>query len=298
LKSFEPTPSRLERARREGDHPISRDAVAVAAFGGAFAALLLLLPFAHARLLDSMHVLSIDAAWPPLALVVVSVSACGSGAAVFATFAQARSVTFRPLTWRLGISSIVSAQAIQGVARATAALFIGGGLVAASIRPVPEAIRHVVEIAVAIGAAAALADIVMANRAWRRKLRMTFEELRRELREHDGDPLTRARRRRMRQQMLRGALRAVRKATFVVVNPTHIAVALRYVPSETSVPVILVRAADGGAQRVKTLAAEEGIPTIEDPPLARQLYELDALGPIPPELYLAIAQIIAMLQRG
>jgi flagellar biosynthesis protein FlhB len=97
--------------------------------------------------------------------------------------------------------------------------------------------------------------------------------------------------------MVRGSLRHIRRATFVVVNPTHVAIALRYVAEETPVPMILVRAAGDGALRVKKVAAEAGIPTIEDPPLARQLYALDALGPIPPELYLAVAQIIAMLNR-
>ncbi len=154
-----------------------------------------------------------------------------------------------------------------------------------------------IEGAAAIGFIAAVIDLLVVRKSWRRRLRMTFDELRREMREHDGDPQARARRRRLHRMMVRGALRHVRRATFVVVNPTHIAIAVRYVAEEMPVPLILVRAADEGALRVRKLAAETRIPLIENPPLARQLYAHDALGPIPPELYLAVAQIIAALQR-
>ena len=180
-----------------------------------------------------------------------------------------------------------------------AAILVGAGALGIAVagRPAPDAIGKSLEIALVAGMVSALCDLLGTRAAWRRRLRMTHDELRRDLREHDGDPQTRARRRRLHRFVLRGGLRAVRRASFVVVNPTHLAIAVRYAPPETPVPAILVRAADGGALRVKDLARQLGIPTIEDQMLARALYAHEALGPIPPELYLAVAQIIAMLQR-
>jgi len=166
-----------------------------------------------------------------------------------------------------------------------------------TVAPAPSAILRAIEGTAIIGVVAAVIDVLIVRKSWRRRLRMTFDELRREMREHDGDPQSRARRRRLHRMMVRGGLRNVRRATFVVVNPTHIAIAVRYVAEEMPVPMILVRAADEGALRVRTIAADARIPLIEDPPLARQLYAHDALGPIPPEVYLAVAQIIAALQR-
>jgi flagellar biosynthesis protein FlhB len=126
---------------------------------------------------------------------------------------------------------------------------------------------------------------------------MTHDELRRDLREEEGDPDARRRRKRLHRALMRGSLREVRRASFVVVNPTHVAVALRYAPPKTPVPEILVRAADRQAQRVRLAAANAAIPILEQPELARQLYAHDRLGPIPPEAYVAVAAIVAFVQR-
>lgn len=302
MKSFDATPSRLERARREGDHPLSRDAVAVAAFCGALAGLATAASGLERSLVPSLRAaVSGDS---PVRLAVTLTSAvllscgCGSVAALLATLAQTRGLSLRPPACRLTIVRVCTFQATGDVLRAAAVVAIGACAIGAEIRPEPDAIGRSLAVAVAIGIVGALVDAVATRHAWRRRLRMTHDELRRDVREHDGDPQTRARRRRLHRTLLRGGMRQVRRASFVVVNPTHVAVALRYAPPETPVPAILVRAADAGARRLKTLAAELRIPTIEDPPLARALYAHDALGPIPPELYLAVAQIIAALQRN
>ncbi len=230
----------------------------------------------------------------------VAVAGTGGGgllAAVLATFAQTRGLSIRPLGFRLSFTPPLGTDAVSGVARSALAVIAGLLIIACSIAPAPSAISRTVEGVAAIGFIAAVIDLLVVRKSWRRRLRMTFEELRREMREHDGDPQARARRRRLHRMMVRGALRNVRRATFVVVNPTHIAIAVRYVAEEMSVPMILVRAADEGALRVRKLAADARIPLVENPPLARQLYAHDALGPIPPEVYLAVAQIIAALQR-
>jgi len=90
----------------------------------------------------------------------------------------------------------------------------------------------------------------------------------------------------------------VAQASFVVVNPSHVAVALRYAPPAVPVPEILVRALDELALRVRTLARQHGIPLIEDVALARLLYAGGENGrPIPPETFVAVAQIVAALAR-
>jgi flagellar biosynthetic protein FlhB len=82
------------------------------------------------------------------------------------------------------------------------------------------------------------------------------------------------------------------------VNPTHVAVALRYAPPAVPVPEILVRAQDDAALRVRAIAREHRIPVVEDVALARLLFARGAGGrPIPADAYVAVAQIVAALAR-
>ncbi|MGH7716060.1 MAG: EscU/YscU/HrcU family type III secretion system export apparatus switch protein [Vulcanimicrobiaceae bacterium] len=301
MKRFEPTPARLERARRDGDHPLSRDAIAVATFCGALFGLLAVMPIARSAIVDGLRMLVGSNGTPHIAAIlciaVVVTSACGAAGAVLATLVQTRGLSLRPLAFRLSLAQPLGIDAAGGVARSFLAVIAGMAAVALAARPSSRAIVSTLDDVLVVGVVAAGIDMVVVHKGWRRRLRMTFDELRRDMREHDGDPNVRARRRRMHRSMVRGSVRHIRRATFVVVNPTHVAIALRYVPEETAVPMILIRVADEGALRVRKLADEIGIPTIENPPLARQLYVHDALGPIPPELYIAVAQIIATLSR-
>jgi len=150
----------------------------------------------------------------------------------------------------------------------------------------------------AVGAGFAIADYALARRRWLRGLRMSLDELKRETKENEGDPQARARRKTAHRMMLRGAIARTRDASFVVVNPEHVAVALRYAPPHVPVPTILVRALDEAAQRVKALARACSIPLVEDVALARLLYASGENGrPIPAETYVAVAQIVASLAR-
>jgi flagellar biosynthetic protein FlhB len=292
MKAFDPTPARLERARREGDHPISRDAVAVATFCGSCLGLLVMSPILQTTSRSSIRNFAVASA-----LTVIATCAFGSTAAIIATLLQTRGLAFRPLAFRLGFGKIFGRDSLGATARTTLAAAIAALAMSIAMQPRPQAIVRVVAFAAAAGIAHAVLDVLASTAAWRRRLRMTHDELRRDLRESDGDPQTRSRRRRFHRTIARGSLRQVRRASFVVVNPTHVAVALRYVPPQTPVPLILVRAADAGALRVKALAAESQIPVIQDVVLARNLYAHAELGPIPIELYVAVAQIIAALTR-
>jgi flagellar biosynthesis protein FlhB len=132
-----------------------------------------------------------------------------------------------------------------------------------------------------------------------RKLRMSFDERRREAKEQEGDPVTRGRRRSLHRALLRGSLARVSDAAFVVANPTHVAVALEYRPPDVPVPCVLVRAADAAAVRVRELAAERGIPVVENVALARALYRDARAGEaIPHAHYVAVAEVVAALARA
>jgi flagellar biosynthetic protein FlhB len=158
---------------------------------------------------------------------------------------------------------------------------------------------HVIFAAAAIGMLFAIAEFAVARRAWLRKLRMSLAEFKRELRESDGDPLARGRRKALHRNLVRGAIGRVKDAAFVVVNPTHVAVALEYRPPEVPVPSVLVRAADEMALRVRELATEYRVPVIENVDLARALYRDGAVGEsIAGEHYLAVAEVVIALMRS
>jgi flagellar biosynthesis protein FlhB len=152
--------------------------------------------------------------------------------------------------------------------------------------------------ACAVGAVFAVADYALARRRWLRGLKMSLDELKRDAKENDGDPQARARRKGAHRTIVRGAVGRTREASFVVVNPTHVAVALRYAPPAVPVPEILVRALDEAALRVRVIAREHGIPVVEDACLARLLYAQGESGrAIPPEAYVAVAHVVAALAR-
>lgn len=280
---------------------MSRDAVAVAAFAASLLALWPAAVTTAPAIRDGLRA-ALDGGGTTrlafvLAIVGVTVATCGSVFAVLATLLQTRGLSFRMPALHLAFGRTFSREAWADTARSALVAGAAAAGIALTVAPNPQAIAKTLVAVSIAGAAGALADVVATRAAWRRRLRMTHDELRRDLREHDGDPQTRGRRRRLHRALLRGAVSEVRRASFVVVNPTHVAVALRYEPPQTPVPEILVRAADANARKVRALASELSIPMIEDPPLARRLFAHDALGAIPPEAYLAVAQIVAFLQR-
>ncbi|MBV8150183.1 MAG: EscU/YscU/HrcU family type III secretion system export apparatus switch protein [Candidatus Eremiobacteraeota bacterium] len=319
-KPFEPTSSRLAQARRDGDHPLSHDCVAVAAFASALAGLAFSLPPAIGLAREAVARAAVRAPISAelfLFVPVVIVTTAAFVGAMLATLAQTRSLVLQApgLRWErlspAAIRRLVSLESLRvavGAGLAVACLGIAVGIMVASglarppvalesaARAACNALLAAFALTIAVGSLLAIIDLRERYASWRGRLRMTVEEARRDQREHDGDPQTRARRRRLHKTLLRGSLRDVRRASFVVVNPTHLAVALRYAPPEVAVPAILVRASERAALRLREAAERAGIPLIENVALARALWAHGSLGPIPRELYLGVAQIIASLQ--
>lgn len=146
-------------------------------------------------------------------------------------------------------------------------------------------------------AAIVAADVVWSRIKWRMDLRMSKQEIKDEHKQSEGDPMMRARRLSLaRDRSRRRMLASVPKATVVIANPTHYAVALRYVRGDQAAPVVVAKGMDHIALKIREIAEQNEIPVIEDKALARSLYAAVALDrPIPPEFYKAIAEVILFL---
>lgn len=146
------------------------------------------------------------------------------------------------------------------------------------------------------GAILALSVLDVLYQRWQfaREQRMTKDEVKREHREADGDPHVKRERERVRREIAQhDLLESVRRADVVVVNPTHLAVALRFdEESEQSAPEIVGKGQDELARRIVAVAREAGVPVLEDVPLARGLYELEVGQEVPERLYEAAAAIL------
>ena len=134
---------------------------------------------------------------------------------------------------------------------------------------------------------------------WRHNdsLKMTREELKQEAKETDGDPHVKARiRQQQRAASKRRMMSEVPKADFVVTNPTHYAVALKYDPASMRAPRVIAKGGDLIALNIRELAEKHSIPILEQPPLARSLYKHTQLEQeIPPALYSAVAEVLAYI---
>jgi flagellar biosynthesis protein FlhB len=326
-KRFEATASRLARAKREGDVPRSHDLAAVASLGSAgVATLIVMWPLgAAARLaLANAARAGYDSPLPfvAIALCVLAVMVAAIVASVAASYLQAGAFTlkfpapkFEKLDpWKglgrmfgcdaavaaakaLVVSCAVSLAAFMPL-RATFGASRGGGSPPELAALVVGALEGALSGALVVAFVCALADALFERIKWRRRLRMSFDELKRDHKQNEGDPLLRGRRRQQHRALVRGSVARVRDAAVVVANPTHVAIALEYRPPEVAVPRVLVRAIDEGAQEVKRLARELRVPIVENVALARELLASTDVGDfIPPSAYAAVAAIVAVILR-
>ena len=141
------------------------------------------------------------------------------------------------------------------------------------------------------------ADYMIQRMRFMSQMRMSKQELKEEFKQQEGDPHIKAKLRQLRFEKSRRRMMAnVQKATVVVTNPTHYAVALRYEQGEMSAPICVAKGTDEVALRIREEAGKHEVPIIEDPPLARALYatvELDEV--IPQEHFAAVAKLISFI---
>jgi flagellar biosynthetic protein FlhB len=160
------------------------------------------------------------------------------------------------------------------------------------------AFRILLEAAIALLAFSAV-DYWFQRRQHMESLKMSRQEVKEERKMYEGDPLTRSRlRERMREIMRRTMLKAVPKADVVITNPTHFAVALEYNRALMIAPTVVAKGADLVAQKIKEVAAENGVPLMENKPLAQALYaEVEIGDTIPEKFYEAISIILAEVYK-
>ncbi len=137
-------------------------------------------------------------------------------------------------------------------------------------------------------------DVWYQKFSYTRKLRMSRRDIRQELKENEGDPYVKQRRRQLHQEWAQqNMLAAVRRSNVVVTNPTHIAVALQYEPGETDLPVVVAKGEGAFAELIRKTAQEEGIPILQNVPLARCLHrEVELDDYISGEFFDAVAEVL------
>ncbi len=140
-------------------------------------------------------------------------------------------------------------------------------------------------------------DYIYQRYTHKKGLRMSKEEVKEEHKESEGDPLVKARIRTVQRQIARQRMmQEVPEADFVVTNPTHLAVAVKYDKAKDSAPMVVAKGAGFIAERIKEIAKENGIPVIEDKLLARSLFKFVEIGmEIPETLYKAVAEMLAYI---
>jgi flagellar biosynthetic protein FlhB len=154
--------------------------------------------------------------------------------------------------------------------------------------------KKILVVVLMASAVVAIIDLFWTRKHWFDQLKMTKQEVKDEFKQAQGDPIVKSRQRsiardRARQRMMKN----VSRATLVIANPTHFAVALRYVREENDAPVVVAKGQDLIALRIRELAEENNIPIFEDPPLARSMFaQVSVDSVIPSVFYKAVAELI------
>lgn len=335
-KTEEASPRRLQQARDSGDVPLSRDAVGWAALAAGAVACAALAPAIGQGLVALVRASLEQRPGAPLggllplavrpALLALAACAAAAVAAVALTLAQtnfglwtdkalpdvSRVFQTQRLTRLFGREFLVDLLfGLLKVAAVGAALWatvrveflsLGRMLLveptsqlAALLGPLSQAcVKGVAVLGVMAGF-----DFALQRLRFSRKMRMTKDELRREAKEDEGDPLLRSRRKRRHRELLKGrATVEVPRADALLVNPTHIAIALRYRSGEDRAPRVTAKGKGQLAEHMRELARENGIPIYQDIPLARQLYRrVKVGGEVPASTYKAVAAVLAFVYR-
>ena len=145
----------------------------------------------------------------------------------------------------------------------------------------------------------ALCDYMFQLWKHQQDLRMSKQELRDEMKNMDGDPHIRQRRREVHRKLATAReMKSVKTADVIVTNPTHYAVAIKYDPSKMAAPIVVAKGVDEAALQIRRIAGENAVPILERPALARQLHKDVRVGwPIPAELYATFAEILHYVYR-
>lgn len=198
---------------------------------------------------------------------------------------------------------------LMGILFAIAAVFLSNGLQTQAsliLQPSSSAIAHLVQwltggigLLLLVILLAAMVDVPLQSFLHKDQMKMSHQEVKEEGKESDGNPQMKGKmRQRQRELAQKSSVNAVPKADFVVMNPTHFAVAIQYDEKTMSAPRVISKGADLLALKIRDIAKHHSIPVLQSPMLARALYanaELDQ--DIPSALYTAVAQVLAYVYR-
>jgi flagellar biosynthetic protein FlhB len=334
------TPRRLQKARDEGQAPISRELPAFAGLAAATLALTMAAPgaaheatlrlaglLARAHEIDlsdggagALH-LAMAAALRTAAPFVLAALAAGVAAVLLQSGFLMNLAALRPDPKRIspaaGLKRLFGADNLMESGKSLAKLAVVATAVWQVLKASPQRLaqapfwdlrtlmdrtmREVMQVLLAVlaaQAAIAVLDVFWVRLRHARGLRMSREDIRQEHKETEGEPHVKARLKQIR--MLRGRKRmlaAVPKATVVLTNPTHYAVALAYDRARNAAPRVVAKGVDAMAARIRETAEENKVPLVANPPLARALYRVELDTEIPQEHYQAVAEIIAYVWR-
>lgn len=140
-------------------------------------------------------------------------------------------------------------------------------------------------------------DYVFQYFEFEKNIKMTKQEIKEEYKQTEGNPQIKAKiKEKQRQLSLRRMMTEVPKADVIITNPTHFAIAVKYDANVAEAPIVIAKGKDLIAQRIKQVAKEKGVPTVENRPLAQALYKSVEIGrTIPAELYKAVAEVLAFV---
>lgn len=330
-KTEQPTPRRLKKARQDGDSAVS---VSLGQ-GVGLLVVLAILPALAASLTTALGgglraaITSGQADVPGAAWLCLALSAPLLGAAALVSLALGLLQTggaftasrFAPDLARLdpfrGIKGLFTLERFFSLGRSLLAALAVGWLTwgvlrdhlgdIASTAGRVEAVattawllgRRLLWGAALVGLVLGAVDYFFVRRAWLARHRMSLDEVKREARESEGDPEVKAARRRAHQEALAGSMiAAVKDATVLIVNPTHLATALRYQEEESEAPTVIAHGEGDLARRLIEAAHAYGVPVVRDVPVAHALRELALGDEIPEALYEAVAEVLRELLGG
>lgn len=174
------------------------------------------------------------------------------------------------------------------------------GLVSGDFGMLPGMLKSVLTsvlgVTVVVAIVIAGIDVPYQHWSYAKRMRMSLQDVRDEMRNSDGDPHVKMRQRRLRMERSRNRMMLdVPTATVVVTNPTHYAVALRYERGKDPAPVVVAKGADAIALRIREIAFQNQVPIIENPPLARALHKSAEVGDVIPQEYFEMAAKVISL---
>jgi flagellar biosynthetic protein FlhB len=335
-RSEAPTQRRLQTAREEGQVAISREALTFGILaavtllftfqGGAmtrdFAARLAVVLEAADRLpplaaLAACATAAFRLVAPVAGLVVAVAVALTLGQTRFLLHPTALLPSFGRLDPRPRLNRLFGPTALVEAARALAKLAVvatGAGIALAAVVPgfpaalswtvpwlggqIADVLLHIARVVLTAFAFVVAADIAGGQWQHLQRLRMSRADIRDEHKDIEGNPLIKRRIRQLQQQRARRRMMAaVPTATVVLTNPTHYAVALAYDRSRRGAPRVVAKGVDEVAARIRSVAEQNRVPVVANPPLARALHKVDLGAEIPAEHYRVVAEIIAYVWR-